>query len=225
MRELLTTVPLFAGVSSEILAQLSEAMRSRRLASGQPLFFKGDPGDQLFVIREGEVKLVLTGGEAQDAILDVLREGDYFGEMALFDEQPRSTDAVATRPTVLLALHRDDFRALIRRYPDLAFPILRARCQRLRRTTDRLEESLFLDLPARLARVLLRLAQDHGQATPTEIRIQRSVTQQELAELAGATRPRVNEQLQRLRRQKIVSLERREIEILRPDALQRLAYS
>jgi CRP-like cAMP-binding protein len=143
--------------------------------------------------------------------------------MALFDEEPRSADAVAAQPATLFSLHRDDFRGLIRTHPDMAFPIFRALSHRLRRTTDLLEESLFLDLPTRLARVLLRLARDFGKETPTGIRIDRPLTQQELAEMVGATRPRVSEHLQRLRRQQIIGPDSRGIEILRPDALQRLS--
>src|SRR5262249_62367321 len=110
-----------------------ERVRPRRLSRGLRIFFKGDPGDHLYVIESGEVKLVLSGGEGQESILDVLRAGDYFGEMALFDEQPRSADAVAAEPTQLLSLHRDDFRAVIERYPTVAFPVVRALPPRLRR--------------------------------------------------------------------------------------------
>jgi CRP/FNR family transcriptional regulator len=221
--ELLQAVPLFAGLSPEIQARLAEMMKPRRLQKGQVLFFKGDPGDHLYVIRSGEVKLVLSGGEGQESILEVMREGDYFGEMSLFDEDARSADAVAAQETTLLSLHRNDFRSLVRDFPDMAFEIFRALSQRLRRTTDLLEESMFLDVPARLARVLLRLARDFGQETPEGVRINRAFTQQELADMVGATRPRVSEHLQRLRRQKILGADSRELEILRPDALRRLA--
>jgi CRP-like cAMP-binding protein len=221
--ELLTAVPLFSGIPPEIVGQLAELMKPRRLSKGQALFFKGDPGEHLYVIRSGEVKLVLSGGEGQESILEVMREGDYFGEMALFDEEPRSADAVSAQETVLLSLHRNDFRDLVRRYPDMAFSIFCALSRRLRRTTDLLEESIFLDVAARLARVLLRLARDFGEETPAGTRITRSCTQQELADMVGATRPRVSEHLQRFRRQQILGLESREIVILRPEALRRLA--
>jgi CRP/FNR family transcriptional regulator len=105
----------------------------------------------------------------------------------------------------------------------MAFPIFRALSLRIRRTTDLLEESLFLDLATRLARVLLRLARDFGKETPTGIRIDRPITQQELADMVGATRPRVSEHLQRLRRQQIIGPDSRGIEILKADALKRLA--
>src|SRR4051812_48214265 len=124
--ELLEAVPLFAGFSAEMQARLSELMKSRRLAKGQALFLKGDPGEHLYVIRSGEVKLVLSGGEGQESILEVMRAGDYFGEMALFDEEPRSADAVAAQESVLLSLHRDDFRGLVRAFPEMAFTIFRA---------------------------------------------------------------------------------------------------
>jgi CRP-like cAMP-binding protein len=221
--ELLAQVPLFAGLSREILAQVAGVMKPRRLSRGQILFLKGDDGEHLFVIRAGEIKLVLSGGDGQESILNVLQPGDAFGEMALFDEQPRSADAVASQETLLLSLHRQEFRELNLRFPEMAFPIYRTLTQRLRRTTDLLEESLFFDLGVRLARLLLRLAQEHGRQTAVGIELDRPITQQELAEMVNATRPRVNEQLQRLRRQKIIAMERRSLAILRPEALQRLA--
>jgi CRP/FNR family transcriptional regulator len=221
--EMLTAVPLFVGLPGATLARVAEAMRPLRLSRGQTLFFKGDPGDHLYVIRSGEVKLVLSGPEGQESILEILRAGDFFGEMSLFDERPRSADVVAVQAATLLCLHRDDFRGLIQRYPEMAFPIFRALCHRLRRTTDLLEESLFLDLPARLARVLLRLARDYGKETPTGVQIDLPLTHQELADLCGASRPRVSEQLQRLRRQQIIGPESRGIEIMSVESLHRLA--
>jgi CRP/FNR family transcriptional regulator, cyclic AMP receptor protein len=221
--ELLAAVPLFTGLTEETLTRLSEVMRPQRLSQGQTLFFQGDPGDHLYVIRSGEVKLILPGPEGQESVLEVLQSGDFFGEMALFDERPRSAEVAGVQATALLSLHRDDFRGLIHRYPEMAFPIFRALCDRLRRTTDLLEESLFLDLPARLARVLLRLARDYGSETPTGIHIGRPFTHQEIAEMVGATRPRVSEHLQRLRRLKILGGDNRGLDILRPDALKQLA--
>jgi CRP-like cAMP-binding protein len=221
--ELLAAVPLFAGLSPEILARVAEAMRPHRLSRGQTLFFKGDPGDHLYVIRSGEVKLVLSGPDGQESILEVLREGHFFGEMALFDERPRSADVVAVQPAALLSLRRDDFRGLIQRYPEMAFPIFRALCHRLRRTTDLLEESLFLDLPARLARVLLRLVRDYGKETPTGIQIDLPITHQELADMCGASRPRTSEQLQRFRRQQIIGPESRGFEVVSVEGLRRIA--
>jgi CRP-like cAMP-binding protein len=221
--EVLASTALFAGLCPEILQQLAATMKPQRLSRGNPLFRAGDPGEHLFVIRSGAVQIVRVSPLGQEAILQILREGDTLGEMALFDAQPRSADAVAVRETRLLCLHREDLRALIHRYPQMTFPILRTLTQRLRRTTDLLEESLFFDLRTRLARLLLRLAADHGKDTGTGVRIDLHLSQQDLAQMLGASRARVNEHMNDLRRRKLLDFERNHLIIPRPAALQRLA--
>jgi len=196
-------------------------MQRRSFERGETIFFKGDPGDTLYVILSGEVKIVLASEDGQESILIVLNDGDFFGEMALFDDKPRSADAVTVNPTTLLALHRDDFEQFVREHPEVAFPIFRSLTAKLRRTTDRLEDLIFLDLPARVAKKLIQLARKHGVKTGQGIRIDLPLSQQELAEMVGATRPRVNEQLRRLAREGLIDVDRQTITVLRPGELNR----
>jgi CRP-like cAMP-binding protein len=221
MSDLLANIPLFASIDPQALQVLQSRMQRRCFDRGETIFFKGDPGDTLYVILSGEVKIVLASEDGQESILIVLNDGDFFGEMALFDDKPRSADAVTVNPTTLLALHRDDFEQFVREHPEVAFPIFRSLTAKLRRTTDRLEDLIFLDLPARVAKKLIQLARKHGVKTGQGIRINLPLSQQELAEMVGATRPRVNEQLRRLAREGLINVDRQTITVLRPGELNR----
>lgn len=221
MEDLLSRIPLFSSVDLAALRRLQGRMHQRSFARGETIFLRGEPGDALYVILDGEVKIVLVGSDGQESILVVFGPGDFFGEMALFDAKPRSADAVAVSDTTTCVLHRDVFEQFVREHPEVAFPIFRALTARLRRTTHRLEDVMFLDLPTRVAKKLLQLASKHGVQTPRGVRIDLPISQQELAEMVGATRPRVNEQLRRLSREGIIEVERQTILLLRPRELKR----
>lgn len=221
MEDLLSRIPLFSSVDPAALRTLQGRMHQRSFARGETIFLRGEPGDALYVILDGEVKIVLVGSDGQESILVVFGQGDFFGEMALFDAKPRSADAVAVSDTTTCVLHRDVFEQFVREHPEVAFPIFRALTARLRRTTHRLEDVMFLDLPTRVAKKLLQLASKHGVQTPRGVRIDLPISQQELAEMVGATRPRVNEQLRRLSREGIIEVERQTILLLRPRELKR----
>jgi CRP/FNR family cyclic AMP-dependent transcriptional regulator len=221
MAELLASIPLFASLEPPVLQALEARMQRRTFERGETIFLKGDDGDTLYVILTGEVKIVLASPGGQESILIVFGDGDFFGEMALFDAKPRSADAVAVGTTAMLTLHRREFEQFVRENPEVAFPIFRALTSRLRRTTHRLEDVMFLDLATRVAKKLLQLAAKHGVETPRGVRIDFPLSQQELAEMVGATRPRVNEQLRRLAQDGLIEVDRQTITLLRPRDLKK----
>jgi CRP/FNR family transcriptional regulator, cyclic AMP receptor protein len=221
MADLLANIPLFASVEPRALQALQARMQRRTFDRGESIFFKGEDGDTLYVIVSGEVKIVLAAPDGQESILIVLGDGDFFGEMALFDAKPRSADAVAIGPTTTLTLHRREFEQFVRENPEVAFPIFRSLTARLRRTTHRLEDLMFLDLATRVAKKLLQLAAKHGVETPRGVRIDLPLSQQELAEMVGATRPRVNEQLRRLAQDGLIEVDRQTITLVRPRDLRK----
>lgn len=221
MAELLASIPLFASLEPRVLQALEARMQRRTFERGETIFLKGDEGDTLYVILSGEVKIVLASPGGQESILIVFGDGDFFGEMALFDAKPRSADAVAVGTTAMLTLHRREFEQFVRENPEVAFPIFRALTSRLRRTTHRLEDVMFLDLATRVAKKLLQLAAKHGVETPRGVRIDFPLSQQELAEMVGATRPRVNEQLRRLAQDGLIEVDRQTITLLRPRDLKK----
>jgi CRP/FNR family cyclic AMP-dependent transcriptional regulator len=221
MAELLASIPLFASLEPPVLQALEARMQRRTFERGETIFLKGDDGDTLYVILTGEVKIVLASPGGQESILIVFGDGDFFGEMALFDAKPRSADAVAVGTTAMLTLHRREFEQFVRENPEVAFPIFRALTSRLRRTTHRLEDVMFLDLATRVAKKLLQLAAKHGVETARGVRIDLPLSQQELAEMVGATRPRVNEQLRRLSQDGLIEVDRQTITLVRPRELKK----
>jgi CRP-like cAMP-binding protein len=194
--EALGRIQLFSGLAPVDLAHLADGLRTRRFRRGEVLFHQGDPGDSLFIVSTGTVKIVLPSEEGDEAILTTIGPGAFFGELALLDDAPRSATAVAMEPTETFVLRRDAFRALIDGSPTARDALLAALAGELRRLTAHVEELHFLDMTGRLAARLARLAQDSGiPAEDGTIRLDRPFTQGELAAMIGATRQSVNKLL------------------------------
>jgi CRP-like cAMP-binding protein len=194
--EALERIQLFSGLAPTDLVRLAEGLRTRRFRRGEVLFHQGDPGDSLFIVSSGAVKIVLPSEEGDEAILTSIRPGSFFGELALLDGAPRSATAVAMEPTETLVLRREAFRALIDTSAEARDALLAALAGELRRLTAHVEELHFLDMTGRLAALLARLAQESGiPADDGSIRLDRPFTQGDLAAMIGATRQSVNKLL------------------------------
>lgn len=215
---------LFSGLPAEKTAILEAEAQTRSFKRGEVVFHKGDPGEAMFMILEGQVKIVLPSEGGDEALLGVLDQGDFFGELSLIDGRSRSATIVATEPTETLVLHRDALLRLVRTSPEVAIDLLRALSQRLRETDEFIEDAVFLDVPGRVAKKLLELAETYGEPAPRGTVIGLRLTQQELAEMVGATRESVNKHLRSYRERGIIDVDRQRIIILQPDALQRRIY-
>lgn len=220
--EALQQVPFFADLNKQELGELSAQLVLRRFSSGQIIFHHGDPGGLLYIIRKGKIKITYSTLDGQEALLAILGANDFFGELALLDEAPRSATAEALETTEALTLHREDFIRFIRNNPDFSLHVLQTLTKRIRNLNNQISDIFFLDLPARLARVLLNLAEQHGVQTPQGILIELSLTQTDLAEMTGATRVSINKALGRFRREQWVSVKGRKFTILNPEAMQNL---
>ena len=218
----LRQVPFFAELNQEELAELSARMVSRRFSAGQVVFHHGDPAGLLYIIQKGKIKISYATAEGQEALLAILGKDDFFGELALLDEAPRSATAQALEPTETLTLHREEFLHFLRHNPDFALHVLRVLTQRIRHLNSQISDTFFLDLPARLARTLLNLAAQHGVQSSEGLRIDLALTQTDLAEMTGATRVSVNKALGRFRREKWISVRGRKFTILDEAAMQHL---
>lgn len=217
--ELLAQVPLFSTLGSDDLERLSARLQTRRYDRGGVIFHQGDVGTDLYIIRDGEVTIRLSSPEGKEVSLALLRRGDSFGELALLDDAPRSTDAVAREETHLLSLRREELHLFLQERPQVV-PVLLARLSRLvRRVTRTVHDSSFLDARARLARVLLDLAQNQGEPTAEGVAIASRLTQTELANLAGLTRESTNRWLRFFAREGLLSYEEGRITLLEPDNL------
>lgn len=207
--ESLTSIAFFGGLDPAALERLAGTMRARRFRRGEVIFHIGDPGDALFVITAGEVKISLPADTGEEAILATLRPGDVFGELALLDGAPRSATATAIGATETVVLPRDRFRELIATEAAVRDALLASIAGELRRLTTHVEELHFLDITGRLAAGLVRLARDGG--TPVHgggIRLRTSLTQGDLAAMVGCTRQSVNKLLGQFTDDGLVRLER-----------------
>src|SRR5438477_2377773 len=197
MSDALAGVPLFAGLDADGLANLVRGMRVRRFRRAETVFHVGDPGDALFVVMSGSIKITLPADTGDEAILATLRPGDFFGELALLDGAPRSATAVAIEPTETFILARDRFRELIATEPVMRETLLATLAAEVRRLTHHVEELHFLDITGRLASRLSRLAAEAGASRLPDgaIRLAGPLTQGDLAAMIGCTRQSVNKLL------------------------------
>ena len=224
--ESLARIPLLQGVPAEALGQLLRVVRRRSYHRSEVVFHQGDPGDTLHLIRAGRVKIVLPAETGDEVVLAILGPGDCFGEMAVLDGEPRSASVVAMEQVETLALGRQDFRTFFRSSPETAERLVINLARIIRKVNEDVADLAFLDLPGRLAKKLLELADSHGQ--PMEggrgIEIAVPLTQEELAGMIGATRPSVNKILGWYEDQGAIQRRGRRIAIFKPDDLRKRVY-
>jgi CRP/FNR family transcriptional regulator, cyclic AMP receptor protein len=222
--QLLGQMVLFAELPPSRLAELAQMVRRRTYRRGETIFHKGDPGNSLYLITDGQVKIVLPSDTGEEMTLGVLQTGDMFGELALFDGLPRSATMVAVENTEVLLLYRDDFLGFVGRNPEVATALLGVLSRRLRATDEWIEDAVFLDVPGRLAKRLLDLADRHGKQTDGGVEIDLKLTQQDLAAMVGATRESVNKHLGWMRDHRLIALDGQRVILLRPAELRKRIY-
>ena len=221
-RAALMVSPLFEAMQPAELDGILNFASERRVRRGQMIFQRGDSGSALMAVLHGRVRISSVSGDGKEVTLNVISPGEIFGEIALLDGQPRSADATAIEDTLLLVVERRHFLPFLRQNEDLFLRLLSVLCSRLRRTSMALEEIALFDLPVRLARVLLKLAEDYGRPGPGGTRIDLKLSQRDLSNLVAATRESVNKQLRAWREHKVVDLEDGFIVLRRPTELNRL---
>jgi CRP-like cAMP-binding protein len=187
-RRLLDATELFAALPADVLEQLRTKTKVRALGKGDLLFSQGDASNELFVISEGRIAIATRSSDGRESMVAVLEAGGLFGELGLFDDEPRSADARALTDSEVLALAYDDLRSTLQTRPEILWVIVRLLAQRLRATDEALADAVFLDVPARTAKRLLELAGPDDE-------FQLPMTQEDLAGLVGASRERVNKAL------------------------------
>jgi len=217
-------VPLFATLRADHLAELSAKLKTRNYRRGEVIFHQDDPGSDLHIIKIGQVKIATSSPEGEEIIMALLTAGDSFGEIALLDGKPRSAGAVAMEVTQTLTLNREDFLGILIADADMVRAILASVAAGWRKTSHLLEDAMFLDLPARLAKRLLELAEKHGVVTAGGTEIDLQLTQQDLAAAVGVSRVAMNRQLGLFQESGLISLEKKRIIILRPDELKKRIY-
>ncbi len=216
--ERLRRVPLFHQLSEAELERVARAAREKSYPKHSVILFEDDPGDALYVVLRGQVKVVLVGEEGREVILSILKAGDFFGEMALIDDQPRSAHVIATEESHLLVLRREDFRQCLEESPRIALGLLQALSRRLRRADDKIGGLVLLDVNGRVARLLLEMADEHdGQHIP------RKVTHHTIAQMIGSSRETVSRTMREFADQGLVEVSRQSIALKDRSRLEQLS--
>jgi CRP/FNR family cyclic AMP-dependent transcriptional regulator len=206
---------LFRDLGPEVQERLSSYARLRTVERGTTIFSKGDAASSLFAVCRGVVQVTTLSTSGKNAVFNLIREGEIFGEIAVLDGKPRTADAVAFTDCTLMVIERRDFLPLLRSHPDMAIKLLEMLCARLRKTTEQVEDLLFLDLRSRLVKTLLHLSQ---MAPNREI----AISQDDLSHIVGMSREMINKQLQVWAKDQWISLGRKRITVLQPEALGRI---
>lgn len=212
-------IPLFSSLQPEALDKLCQAVRPRSLKSGEVLFFKGDDGDAMYIIRRGTIKIVLPSVVGEEIIVTLLKESDFFGAMAMLDGMPRSADAVAITVCDIFVLGRTDFLSILQSDLNALKTILCDLSGMIRKTDDLLGDVCFFNISVRLAKKLLALSETTGKKEKEGVVLDISLTQKELGDMVGATRESVNKELKNLREEGLIDIEGNRIRILDMEGL------
>jgi CRP-like cAMP-binding protein len=217
-------LPLFAALDEPAATDLAGALDHRRVVRGHVIFTEGETGDRLFLVTEGKVKISRTAADGRENLLAVLGPGEMFGELSLFDPGPRTATATTVTEADLASLDHDDLRPLLLQRPEVALQLLQALAQRLRRTNEAMADLVFTDVPGRVSKALLDLAQRFGTPEGDTVRVTHDLTQEELAQLVGASRETVNKALSDFAGRGWIRLDGRSVLLLDPERLARRAH-
>lgn len=215
--------PLFTALDEAAAVSLRASMDSVKIAKGGVLFAEGDEGDHLYVIVEGKLKLGTSSGDGRENLLSILGPGEMFGELSLFDPGPRTATATAITDSQVLGLGHTDLNPWLAGRPEVSKSLLQALAHRLRRTNETMSDLVFADVPGRVAKALLELGEKFGTKTNDGLYVHHDLTQEELAQLVGASRETVNKALADFASRGWVKLETRSVEILDVERLSKRA--
>ncbi|HET7745835.1 MAG TPA: Crp/Fnr family transcriptional regulator [Vicinamibacteria bacterium] len=215
-QELLRTVPIFSELTDADITSLARLSQRRRYPKDQVVFFENEEGDFFFMIVEGRIKVSILGDDGREVILSMLGPGDFFGEMALLDNEPRSATAIAAEETELLSLHRNDFQSVLTENRSIQTALIKILSGRLRRANHQISTLALLDVYGRVARVILDMAREEGRRLKDGRIAFRRATHQEIANRIGTTRETVTRMLKDLERQGLIHVEGREM-VVQPD--------
>ena len=213
--ETLRAIPLFANLREGDVARLATAARERSFPRNSVIVFEDDPGSALYVVVTGQVKVVLTAEDGREVILSVRDRGDFFGEMALIDDEPRSAHVIALEDSRLLVLRREDFQRCLSEIPEIAIGMLRALVSRLRQADDKIGGLVLLDVPGRVASLILDLADENDG-----IHVTKRVTHHMIAQMIGSSRETVSRTLRNMVDQGLIEASRKRISIENRPALE-----
>ena len=187
--------PLFSALDDDASHALRASMVALKLNKGQILFKEGEEGDRLYVVVHGKIKLGTTSADGRENLLSILGPGEMFGELSLFDPEPRTSTATAVTDVRLVSLAHDAVIGLVTSSPQTSLELLRRLAQRLRKSNEVLADLVFADVPGRVAKAIMDLGERFGVQKEDGLHVNHDLTQEELAQLVGASRETVNKAL------------------------------
>jgi CRP/FNR family cyclic AMP-dependent transcriptional regulator len=193
--ETLRRAALFQGVDPVAVEALADEFEIIDVGRGVTLFSEGEPGESMYIVLSGKVKLGRRSVDGRENLVAVMGPSDQFGELSLFDPGPRTATATAVTNARLARLPKAALHSWVRDRPEIAMQLLRVVARRFRRTNNMLADLIFVDVPGRLAKQLLQMAQRFGSIEGAQLRVTHDLTQEELAQLVGASRETVNKAL------------------------------
>jgi CRP-like cAMP-binding protein len=196
--------------------------RVERYRAGSEIYAKGSPGNSMMAVLRGTAKMSSGSAEGKEIVLNIMNPGEIFGEIALLDGEERSADAIAMTDCELLVLHRRDFLPILENHPEMCMILLRILCQRLRQTSEQVEDVLFRHLESRIAKALLHLAESAGRTDDQGLSIDLHLSQRELGYIAGGSRESVNKHLQIWHKEGFIRLGKGSIVIRDMAAIERM---
>jgi CRP/FNR family cyclic AMP-dependent transcriptional regulator len=195
MDEVLARAGIFQGLQPSAVAALARQLEPVSFPRGRTVFIEGEPGDTLYIIISGKVKIGRKNVDGRESLITLMGPSDMFGELAIFDPGPRTSTVTALTDVSSVSMNRAALRSWITDEPEIAEQLLRVLARRLRRTNDNLSDLIFTDVPGRVAKQLLYLAQRFGSREGNSLRVNHELTQEEIAQLVGSSRETVNKAL------------------------------
>lgn len=223
VQEILSRAGVFQGVDPEAVQALLTELETVRFPRGTTIFNEGEPGDRLYIIIDGKVKLARHSSDGRENLLTIMGPSDMFGELSIFDPGPRTSSAVCVTEVTAASMNSDLLHQWIDDHPDISAQLLRMLARRLRRTNNSLADLIFTDVPGRVAKALLQLANRFGTQEGANLRVTHDLTQEEIAQLVGASRETVNKALATFAHRGWIRLEGKSVLIVDTESLAKRA--
>lgn len=223
VKEILSRAGVFQGVDPRAVNALLDELETIRFSRGTTIFNEGERGDRLYIIIEGKVKLARHSSDGRENLLAIMGPSDMFGELSIFDPGPRTSSAVCVTEVTAAMMDNEQLEKWLGDHPDITSQLLRMLARRLRRTNNSLADLIFTDVPGRVAKALLQLANRFGVQEGTNLRVNHDLTQEEIAQLVGASRETVNKALAEFAHRGWIRLEGKSVLICDTERLARRA--
>ncbi len=217
-------IRLFDDLSPAEIQEMERITRMQEVKKRQPLYLPGDPSSNVYLLKQGRVKIASTAPSGKEITFDILEPGEVFGELDVLEDSPRTTSAEALDDTLICVIRREDFNRYLAMHPNMTVQLTKLIGLRLKKIQSRVEDLVFRDVPARLAHLLLELSKTDGDSDGSGIRIRAKLTHQEMANLIGCSRETVSATLGLFREEGLIRMDGRSITIVDVQRLsQRLA--